>query len=149
MTEISVVIPVYACAKCLEPLRDRLVTVLEKMDLTFEVIFVEDGGPDDSWTRLKRLAADDPRIRALRLSRNFGQHAAITAGLERARGEWAVDVGGPAHPAARRRHRLRLHRTLQSEAALNVHECSPSCHVQSRRGQARSRRSQLRPDRRR
>ena len=90
MIEISVVVPVYACAECLQPLRDRLVSVLEKMGLTFEVIFIEDCGPDDSWTRLKALAADDTRITAVRLSRNFGQHAAITAGLDRAQGKWAV-----------------------------------------------------------
>jgi dolichol-phosphate mannosyltransferase len=87
--DVSVVLPVYRCAPLLEELRDRLVAALEPVG-SFELVFVEDGGDDGSWAVLERLAAADPRVRAFGLSRNFGQHAAITAGIEQARGEWVV-----------------------------------------------------------
>ena len=56
----------------------------------YEIILVDDRGPDNSWERIEEQAARDPRVVGLRLSRNFGQHKAITAGLECARGEWIV-----------------------------------------------------------
>ncbi len=51
---------------------------------------VEDASPDRSWNAIERLVASEPRCKGIRLSRNFGQHYAITAGLEHARGEWVV-----------------------------------------------------------
>lgn len=56
----------------------------------YEIILVDDCGPGDSWARIVANAARDPRVRGVRLSRNFGQHKAITAGLAQARGEWVV-----------------------------------------------------------
>lgn len=88
--EISVVVPVYGCRDCLSALHDRLVTTLEAMGEDFELIFVDDRSPDGAWTVLAQLADADDRVRALRLSRNFGQHVAITAGLATARGRWTV-----------------------------------------------------------
>ena len=88
--ELSVVVPVYKCAECLGSLRDRLVRVLDSAVSSFELVFVDDRSPDDSWTVLRELAEADQRIRAVRLSRNFGQHAAITAGLAACRGSWVV-----------------------------------------------------------
>ncbi len=87
---MSVVVPVYRAQKCLRPLYDRLVSTLEGMSVTFELVFVEDCGGDGSWEALCELAAQDARVNALQLSRNFGQHAAITAGMEQAEGEWIV-----------------------------------------------------------
>ena len=88
--EISVVIPVYACADCLDELHRRLTSVLAGLDVPYEIVFVDDRAPDGAWPILERLAAEDPRVRAFRLSHNFGQHAAITAGLAQARGRWTV-----------------------------------------------------------
>ena len=88
--EISVVVPVYGCAATLRELHARLVATLAGIGEPFEIVFVEDAGGDVSWEVLVDLAEADSRVRALRLSRNFGQHAAITAGLERARGRWVV-----------------------------------------------------------
>lgn len=88
--EISVVIPVYACADCLDELHRRLTSVLAGLDVPYEIVFVDDRAPDGAWPILQRLAAEDPRVRAFRLSHNFGQHAAITAGLAQARGRWTV-----------------------------------------------------------
>jgi dolichol-phosphate mannosyltransferase len=88
--ELSVVVPVYKCADCLASLRERLARVLESTVSSFELVFVDDRSPDDSWAILRDLADHDERIRAVRLSRNFGQHAAITAGLAACRGYWVV-----------------------------------------------------------
>jgi glycosyltransferase involved in cell wall biosynthesis len=88
--EISVVVPTYACATCLHALHERLTATLTGMAVEYELIFVEDRGVDGSWDVLAQLAAGDPRVRAFRLSRNFGQHMAITAGLAQARGAWMV-----------------------------------------------------------
>jgi dolichol-phosphate mannosyltransferase len=88
--ELSVVVPVYRCADCLVELRDRLTRVLEANVGSHELVFVDDRSPDGSWAVLADLAARDERVRAVRLSRNFGQHAAITAGLSQSRGAWVV-----------------------------------------------------------
>ena len=90
MVELSVVIPVYQCAECLTTLHERLVRSLEGAVTAFEIVFVDDRSPDGSWELLTDLARRDSRVRAIRLSRNFGQHAAITAGLAESRGEWTV-----------------------------------------------------------
>jgi dolichol-phosphate mannosyltransferase len=88
--EISVVIPVYLAEDCLEELYARLKAALETVSPDFEIILVEDRGPDRSWPMIQALAARDARVTGLRLSRNFGQHYAITAGLDRCRGRWVV-----------------------------------------------------------
>lgn len=87
---ISVVSPVYKAEKIIPKLVNRTVQELEKITAHFEIILVEDCGPDDSWKVIQRCAKDDPRIKGIKLSRNFGQHYAITAGLDFASGEWIV-----------------------------------------------------------
>jgi len=88
--ELSVVVPVYACATCLHALHERLTATLAGMGVEYELVFVDDRALDGSWDVLQQLAAEDPRIRAYRLSRNFGQHVAITAGLAKTSGAWVV-----------------------------------------------------------
>ena len=90
MTELSVVIPVYGCEGCLRALRDRLASAIRPLTSSYELIFVDDRSPDDSWTVLQGLAHESPQVRLVRLSRNFGQHAAITAGLAESRGRRVV-----------------------------------------------------------
>src|ERR671936_807282 len=90
MVELSVVVPVYRCVECLAVLHERLIRTLEPTVDSFELVFVDDRSPDDSWTLLEDLAERDTRVRAIRLSRNFGQHAAITAGLAEAQDAWTV-----------------------------------------------------------
>ena len=90
MTEISVVVPVYGCCDCLFELHRRLCASVSEVSDDFELVFVDDHSPDGAWQVLTELARDDDRVRAVRLSRNFGQDAAITAGLARSRGRWAV-----------------------------------------------------------
>jgi glycosyltransferase involved in cell wall biosynthesis len=90
MIELSVVIPVYGCADCLEALYQRLTPVLQACTPSYEIILVDDRAPDGAWGVIRRLSEQDSRVRGLRLSRNFGQHAAITAGLAECAGERAV-----------------------------------------------------------
>jgi glycosyltransferase involved in cell wall biosynthesis len=91
--ELSVVVPVYRNAATLAALHLRLRAVLEPL-APFEVLFVDDGCPEGSRAVLERLATDDPRVAALVLDRNVGQHRAVLAGLACARGEWVVVMDG-------------------------------------------------------
>jgi polyisoprenyl-phosphate glycosyltransferase len=88
--EISVVIPVYGCAACLVPLHERLSATLTSIGKPFEILFVDDCARDGSWPGIEGIAARDPHVRGILLSRNFGQQLAITAGLSEARGRWIV-----------------------------------------------------------
>lgn len=86
----SVVIPVFRAEDCLRPLCERLRAALDPLAANWEAILVEDGGGDGAWRMIEELSRADRRVRGLKLSRNFGQHAAITAGLDRAAGDWIV-----------------------------------------------------------
>ena len=92
IVELSVIVPVYGCRDCIGALYERLVVVLAACTASFEIVLIDDCAPDDAWAVLRSLERRDPRVRPYRLSRNFGQHAAITAGLEQCRGRWAVVV---------------------------------------------------------
>lgn len=87
---LSVVIPVYKAKDCLSELYRRLVQTLELITPEFELVLVEDAGGDGSWEEIATLAGRDPRVKGIKLSRNFGQHYAITAGLDHASGDWVV-----------------------------------------------------------
>ena len=88
--DISVVSPVYRAEKLVKPLVSRLKQVLNSTGLIYEIILVEDGSLDHSWSAVALECGVQPSIIGLRLSRNFGQHYAISAGLSRARGRWVV-----------------------------------------------------------
>ncbi len=86
---VSVVVPVYESAECLEELCRRLQAVLASAG-GFEIILVCDGSPDASWAEIERLASGNPTIKGINLSRNFGQHYALTAGLDHASGDFVI-----------------------------------------------------------
>jgi glycosyltransferase involved in cell wall biosynthesis len=87
---LSVVVPVYGCADCLGALHQRLTRAVAQITDRYEFVFIDDRSLDGGWEVLQRLAHQDAHVRAYRLSRNFGQDAAITAGLAQAAGQWAV-----------------------------------------------------------
>ena len=87
---ISVVMPVYNEAPTLPRLLERLSAMAVGLAYDVEFVFVDDGCRDDSFATLVRLGEADPRIRIIRLSRNFGHQIALTAGLDHARGEAVV-----------------------------------------------------------
>jgi dolichol-phosphate mannosyltransferase len=87
---ISVVSPVYGCPEALYELCERLHLTLGAINREYEIILINDGSPDNSWEIIRELANKDLRVKGINLSRNFGQHNAITAGLDFARGNWVV-----------------------------------------------------------
>ncbi|MGH9196617.1 MAG: glycosyltransferase family 2 protein [Acidimicrobiia bacterium] len=88
--EYSFIIPVYNEHETLPTLYERLSSVLEQLDGSAEVIFVDDGSEDDSFDRLIEMSLRDPRFKVVQLSRNFGHQVAITAGLDFAAGHAVV-----------------------------------------------------------
>jgi undecaprenyl-phosphate 4-deoxy-4-formamido-L-arabinose transferase len=92
--DVSVVVTVYNEAACVEELYRRAIASLDTGPRTFELIFVDDGSTDGTFAALERLHGSDPRVRAVRFKRNFGQHPAMHAGLSRARGDIVVTMDG-------------------------------------------------------
>ena len=93
MALLSVVVPVYGNAGSLEELHARVSAAAGRVEgLELELVFVDDGSPDASWDVISRLAARDPRVRALGLSRNFGSNAALLAGLQHTTGDAVVTL---------------------------------------------------------
>jgi len=88
--KISVISPVYKCEGCLVALCERLKNVLGTISSDFEILLVNDSSPDNSWDIIRNISQDDSRIKGINLSRNFGQHYAITAGVDYASGNWIV-----------------------------------------------------------
>ncbi len=87
---LSVVSPIYNAALHLE----EFVTELEKYILPitndYEIVLVDDFSPDNSWKHIESICTKHPKVKGIKLSRNFGQHYAITAGLDNANGEWII-----------------------------------------------------------
>jgi dolichol-phosphate mannosyltransferase len=84
--EISVALPVFNEAENLDELNERLAHVLASTGRTWEIVYVDDGSGDASFEKMAAFARKDPRVRALRFSRNFGHQMALTAGVDAARG---------------------------------------------------------------
>ncbi len=90
----SIIIPIFNEEKILPALHERLEKVAEHLDAPLEVILVDDGSKDRSFALMKELHAQDARIKAIRLSRNFGHQIAISAGLDAAGGEAVILMDG-------------------------------------------------------
>ena len=87
---ISIVSPVYRAEKILPILVSEINLVMERIGEDYEIILVDDRSPDNSWEVMKVLSSQNPKIKSIRLSGNFGQHSAIFAGLTKAKGDWVV-----------------------------------------------------------
>ena len=92
--EISVIVPVYNEEDSVGPMYEAITQALDPIGRSFEMLFVDDGSKDESVPRLKKLAAQDPRLSIVCFQRNFGQTAAMTAGIEHARGTYLVTMDG-------------------------------------------------------
>src|SRR6266550_3840076 len=91
MPYISVVVPVYnEEATTLSELALQLKTAVAAITDDFELILVDDGSHNDAWASIISLSQADRRITGIRFTRNFGQHAAIAAGIDHANGDWVV-----------------------------------------------------------
>lgn len=87
---ISIVSPVYRAELIVDELVRRIKLALDPLTQEYEIILVEDCGPDNSWNKIVENARLDHRVKGIKLSRNFGQHHAITAGLDHCSGDWVV-----------------------------------------------------------
>ena len=90
--EISLISPVYMGEKSIRELVELATIELEQLTDDFEIILVEDASPDNSWAEIRKLCDADPRVKGIRLSRNFGQHYALTAGLEASSGNYVIVI---------------------------------------------------------
>lgn len=93
-TYISVIVPLYRCSASVPQLTKRLIHSLSPETIDFEIVFINDASPENDWEMVQQQTLSDNRIKGINLSRNFGQHYAIHAGLEYAKGEWVVVMDG-------------------------------------------------------
>src|SRR5215467_13800651 len=91
---LSIVIPVHNEERSILPLYDRLTTVLETVGRPYEILFVDDASVDRSFELLANLVETDPRLKVIRLRRNFGQTAALAAGFDESQGSVIVSLDG-------------------------------------------------------
>lgn len=87
---ISIVSPVFKAEEFLEELVDEIRKNVQNITENFEIILVEDGSPDNSWGLIEKACMSDNRVKGIKLCRNFGQHYAITAGIDYTKGEWVI-----------------------------------------------------------
>lgn len=87
---LSIISPVYRAEQLLDQLVERVMESVGAISSDFEIILVDDYSPDNSWSKIEELSTKHPQVKGIKLSRNFGQHYAITAGLDQAKGEWVV-----------------------------------------------------------
>jgi dolichol-phosphate mannosyltransferase len=86
----SIVSPIYRGEKMLRELVDRITSSVSPITSNYEIILVNDASPDQSWAEIEKACAIDKHVKGINLSRNFGQHYAISAGLYYAKGDWVV-----------------------------------------------------------
>lgn len=87
---LSIVSPVYRAAEIVEKLVSEIHLSVKTITDDYEIILVEDGSPDNSWSKIEAICKTDSKVKGIKLSRNFGQHPAIMAGLSKATGNWIV-----------------------------------------------------------
>jgi glycosyltransferase involved in cell wall biosynthesis len=92
--DLSIVVPLYNEVGTLHELHRRLTEVILLLGLDTEIIYVDDGSTDTTWTAVDAIATLDPRVHAVKLARNYGQTAALAAGFDAARGEVIVAMDG-------------------------------------------------------
>ncbi|MGA1825569.1 MAG: glycosyltransferase family 2 protein [bacterium] len=90
--EYSIVIPVYKSAECLSELYDRLTKVFKEISSCYEIIFVDDASPDDSWKIMQQLRYKDQHVKIIQHTRNFGQHKATLCGLQYSQGDFVITM---------------------------------------------------------
>ena len=90
----SVIIPIYNEEQTLPELRTRLLSAVSQLDEPCEIILIDDGSSDSSYSLMTAMHVDEPRIKIIRLSRNFGHQVAISAGLDLAAGDAVILMDG-------------------------------------------------------
>lgn len=90
--EISIVSPVYRAEPIIDKLVERIIAAVSQLTSSYEIILVEDGGPDGSWGKIQENCVKNPNVKGVKLSRNYGQQHAIQAGLDVAKGSYIVTM---------------------------------------------------------
>lgn len=91
--EYTVIVPVYKSVETLQPLFDGIDKCMSELNLTFEVLYIEDSGSEESWNELLRLKTAHPEyVRIIRLSRNFGQNGATLCGIDESIGRKIITI---------------------------------------------------------
>ncbi len=88
--ELSIVSPIYRGEKMLDELVRRIIDSVKDITDDYEIVLVNDCSPDNSWEKIVQLCNENKKVKGVNLSRNFGQHYAITAGLSKTSGNWVV-----------------------------------------------------------
>ncbi|MBN1334159.1 MAG: glycosyltransferase family 2 protein [Synergistales bacterium] len=91
---ISIVVPLYNEEENVRELYSRISRVMKKMDLPFEIIFINDGSTDRTWKHIQEISTQDISVRGMSFRRNYGQTAAMSAGIEASRGEVIITLDG-------------------------------------------------------
>ena len=118
-SEISIVIPVYRAERIIDELCKRLKQHLSQISEHYEIILIDDCSPDNSWNKISEKANKDKRIKGYQLSRNFGQHHAITAGLDQCNGKWIVVMDCDLQD--RPEEIVRLHKKAHEHKKIKFH----------------------------
>lgn len=87
---LSIVSPIYLAENIVENIVFEIEKTVSNLNIAYEIILVDDRSPDGSWNKMKEISKNNPNVKSIRLSKNFGQHPAIMAGLAYATGEWIV-----------------------------------------------------------
>ena len=90
--EISIVSPVYRAETIIDNLVERIVGAVSKLTDSYEIILVEDCGPDNSWNKIKENCKKNVKVKGVKLSRNYGQQHAIQAGLDASSGAYIITM---------------------------------------------------------
>lgn len=88
--KISIVSPVFKAEEILNVLIEKITLNIERITNDYEIILVEDGSPDNSWNEIEKICSGNKKVKGVKLSRNFGQHNAITSGLRESIGDWVI-----------------------------------------------------------
>jgi glycosyltransferase involved in cell wall biosynthesis len=92
--EVTVLVPVLDEAATVLPLAEQVAAVLDRLGRSFEILFVDDGSEDETSARVREAHERDPRVKLLRLRRNFGKAAALSAGFDQSRGRILITIDG-------------------------------------------------------
>ena len=89
---ISIISPVYKAEEIIPELVKRIEESVSKLTGKYEIILVDDSSPDNSWKEISKICSDNLKVKGVKLSRNFGQHNAIMAGLNNCRGDYIITI---------------------------------------------------------
>ena len=92
MKKISIIIPVYNNEKTIDTIYSKIKKIIKSINLTYEIIFIEDGSKDKSYNKIKKICLNDKKVLCVKLSKNFGQRFALMAGLKYCTGNFLINL---------------------------------------------------------